>query len=402
MNLSKESNRTFSSEHELFVDVTDIFLLIIGILIIFLTLAFNLFIIFTVLLNKQMQNFTNIQFAFMSCADMLVGAIAMPSLLISAVYGYWPLGPHFCALWSIGDFVGGNLSIITLTIVSGHRLQCIKKPFVTKKSNKEALKPSLIAWPIVILFWSIPIFYISYRNNNYRFMNSKECFFMYSFEYVLIADLVGYVLPVLLLVYFQTSIYISLKNKRKLINPKRNSVGNDLNSRVGSLFMNRCKTSVPRVEFKPNINCQLPQNLPDNVSTNSFNKCSILNDTSNFSDSFKKRLSLEKRKSSCNEQPKQKVLNQKIIFYNFRQYKNRKAFRTLLSVTCSLILFWMPWIVFWPLDAYFQCMPRYGYVIIYSMEYLNSLINSIFIVVGNQHFRRRFLNLKRFCLFNKT
>ena len=90
--------------------------------------------------------------------------------------------------------------------------------------------------------------------------------------------------------------------------------------------------------------------------------------------------------------------NTKLIFYNFKQYKNRKAFRTLFSVTCSLIIFWLPWIILWPIDAYCQCLPRIVYIIIYFMEYLNSLINSVFIVFGNQHFRRKFLNFKK-CIF---
>ena len=260
MNLSTPSNESSFAEDALEVveDMASVFVLILGLLIIFLTIAFNLFIIITVVVNKQMQNFTNIQFAFMSCADMLVGTIAMPSLLVAIMYGRWPLGRHFCALWSIGDFVGGNLSIITLTIVSCHRLQCIKKPFASKKTNTQALLPSLVAWPIVIVFWSVPILLINYKTNNYRFMNSNDCFFMYSFEYVLFADLVGYVLPVVLLVYFQMSIYISLKNKRKLINPKRNSVSSDGN-RVSSLFL-KCKTlSAKPAEFTKttNINCEI-------------------------------------------------------------------------------------------------------------------------------------------------
>ena len=144
----------------------------------------------------------------------------------------------------------------------------------------------------------------------------------------------------------------------------------------------------------------------DNLSTNSAivdtrHKGSVLNETSMFSDSFKRRISMDKMRKCSTDQPNKKVLNQKLILYNFRQYKNRKAFRTLLSVTCSLIIFWLPWIVFWPIDAYCQCGPRHVYIVIYAMEYLNSLINSIFIVVGNQHFRRKFVNLKKYCfVFN--
>ena len=216
------------------VSTKNVFILIFGVFVIILTIGFNLFIILTVLFNKTMQNYTNIQFAFMSSADLLVGCIAMPSLLITALYEYWPLGQNMCALWAVGDFVGGNLSIITLTIVSLHRLRCIKKPSVSKKSTFESLIPSLIAWPLVILFWTIPILVINQKNLNFTNYDSSDCFFIYSFEYVLVVDLVAYVLPVALLVYFQVSIYVSLKNKKKLIHSKRNnSVSNTNTTTIG-------------------------------------------------------------------------------------------------------------------------------------------------------------------------
>ena len=67
--------------------------------------------------------------------------------------------------------------------------------------------------------------------------------------------------------------------------------------------------------------------------------------------------------------------------------KNRKAFRTLFFVTISLVLFWTPWIVLWPVNTYCKCVPKYLYSISYWMEYLNSFVNSIILIAGNQHFR---------------
>lgn len=71
--------------------------------------------------------------------------------------------------------------------------------------------------------------------------------------------------------------------------------------------------------------------------------------------------------------------------------KNKKAFRILCLVTCSLIIFWMPWIVSWPVQAYCNCLPRFFYTLTYWLEYLNSLINSVILIVFNQHFRKKFL-----------
>jgi hypothetical protein len=78
---------------------------------------------------------------------------------------------------------------------------------------------------VVILFWSVPIVYVTVKLNNdsieennltYAHMNENDCFFIYSFAYVLCVDLVAYVLPIALLIYFQVSIYAALlENKKK-------------------------------------------------------------------------------------------------------------------------------------------------------------------------------------------
>ena len=132
------------------------------------------------------------------------------------------------------------------------------------------------------------------------------------------------------------------------------------------------------------------------MTTNNKNKSDLEANTA--SNRLKRIGSLESFKSNsnttnklANKVPPPPPPNHKLILFNFRQYKNRKVFRTLLSVTCSLIVFWAPWIILWPVDAWCNCLPRYIYIFIYFMEYMNSLANSIFIVAGNQHFRRKFL-----------
>jgi hypothetical protein len=186
-----------------------------------MTIALNLFIIIAVITDKTLRNFTNIQFASMSCADLLVGSIAMPSMLILTLYGHWPLGDNLCIVFILGDFIGGNISIVTLTIISHHRLRCIQRPYGMKKyTTFEMLLPALIIWPLVIAFWTLPTMMII-KNQKYRSMynNLRYCYFIFSFEYVLLVDLIAYVVPICMLIYFQVSIYFALKSKKNLIKP---------------------------------------------------------------------------------------------------------------------------------------------------------------------------------------
>jgi hypothetical protein len=142
-------------------------------------------------------------------------------MLILSFYGFWPFGDNLCIVFILGDFIGGNISIITLTIISHHRLRCIRQPYGMKKCTTfEMLLPALIIWPVIITFWTLPTILII-KNQKYRsqYYNLRYCYFMFSFEYVLIVDLVAYCLPIFLLVYFQVSIYFALKTKKSLIKP---------------------------------------------------------------------------------------------------------------------------------------------------------------------------------------
>ena len=89
-------------------------------------------------------------------------------------------------------------------------------------------------------------------------------------------------------------------------------------------------------------------------------------------------------------------MNQQILLAN-NYSKNKKVFRTLLFVTCYLITFWLPWVITWPIDAYCECVPVQVTIVTYWMEYSNSFINSIILIVGNHHFRK-----KLFSLFKKN
>ena len=60
-----------------------LFVLFVAALLVMITIVLlNIFIIATVVSDHNMRNYTNIQFASMSVADILVGAIAMPFLLV--------------------------------------------------------------------------------------------------------------------------------------------------------------------------------------------------------------------------------------------------------------------------------------------------------------------------------
>lgn len=399
-------------------DPTNVSIFSIASLTILISFLLNLFIIVQVIIDKSMRNYTNIQFASMSCADSLVTTIAMPCMLLYCLYGYWPLSDNACIIFILGDFVGGNISIITLTVISYHRYKCIKRPFIVKKNTIfESLMPSFIIWPAVILFWTIPAIIIVQQNKkNNKYMNTNHCFYMHSFIYVLIVDIVAYVLPVVLLVFLQFSIYRLLKKKASSFNPILYSLtqlaaSDAKNNKIGSLRLERSNT----INRLNEISVDSPSVISPTATSTTMvdailvdsNSIPLIKATSssaleshsittkfgfNKSNKIKQKKMRAKSISDAQHKIRKTLLNN----FNNNMTKNRKAFRTLLFVTCFLIVFWVPWIITWPIGAYCNCVPDRLYSITYWMEYSNSFTNSIILITGNQHFRKKFISMFRF------
>jgi hypothetical protein len=120
----------------------------------------------------------------------------------------------------------------------------------------------------------------------------------------------------------------------------------------------------------------------NNISNNNNNKKINFNHQ-NFLKSFKQRVF----KTQMN------MLDQHHLAMTNNYAKNKKVFRTLLFVTMYLIIFWLPWIISWPIDAYCKCVPLNFYTLTYWMEYSNSLINSIILIISNQNFRKKLIDI---------
>ena len=344
------SNKTSSLEKfiNIFNEEYKIVILMIILGIILLTITLNLFIFLSVLLYKNMKNYTNLQFASMSLADMLIGLIAMPCMMISTLYEYWPLSNDFCIAWCIGDFISGHVSFLCLCVISYHRLECIRDPVgIKKKPKTHSFLPIALIWSISVVFWTISIVFIrkNYSRSSYL-IDYKECYYLYNLEFILVIDLIVYIIPICYIVILQLLIYVFLKNKDRLIN---------LSSRHESQ------------RSKPPTDKELMARKRVSIATTTVmhsQKCSNTNH----------------KKNTVN-------LDLKVLI---RNTKNRKAFVTLFCVTVFIILFWSPWIILWPINAYCNCIPRPMYSFAYWMKYMNSFTNPIILILGNKHFNSRF------------
>jgi hypothetical protein len=109
-------------------------------------------------------------------------------------------------------------------------------------------------------------------------------------------------------------------------------------------------------------------------------------DTANI-DKLKKTRWWRKRKNKIH------TINTNLI-NKYHYNKNKKAFRTLFLVSSSLIIFWTPFIISWPIYTYCpSCMRRNFYLFAYWMKYFFSFSNSIILIFGNLSFRTKLFQI---------
>lgn len=239
-------------------------------------------------------------------------------------------------------------------------------------------------------------------------MDPKDCYFMFSFEYVMVVDLMAYFIPIFLLVFFQISIYFALKRRKKFMNPKHFSklikiepIENDLAD-----FSTISTNSLPDSRQEKFLKKKFVFRRSNTVNTvqepkkkHSLRECRIIEGMVSSNTGSIKMIPLEisQKKKSDNAQFQKVIQSQQHMLFSSNYKKNKKAFRTLAFVTTFLLILWFPWMISWPIDAYCNCVPRKFYAVTYWMEYLNSLFNSVILIFGNQHFRKKF-----FALFGKN
>ena len=187
-----------------------IFLLVL--LLIALTVLANIFVLSTVILNRKFQNYIHIQYALLALIDLFTGLISMPSLFISTIYEYWPFNKEYCILWTLISFICSSISILITLSISLFHLKSVMKPQYKLKYNFIIIMAIILVWIVPFVFWTSSIV----GNIN----SIQFCFFIHTFDYVLISDLIFFIIPITLLIIIQTLIYNALKKKSKRIIPR--------------------------------------------------------------------------------------------------------------------------------------------------------------------------------------
>lgn len=122
--------------------------IILCLLSVFVVLG-NLLVVSAIWHENQLHSVTNYLIASLAAADCLVGAVVMPSSIISEIIvGSWTFGPTWCDLWHSFDVLASTASIMNLCAISLDRYLAITNPI----SYPTKMTPKRVALLIVSLW----------------------------------------------------------------------------------------------------------------------------------------------------------------------------------------------------------------------------------------------------------
>lgn len=117
----------------------------------------NTCVVLVILRQKEMHNVTNIFIANLSCSDILVCLICLPSTITYTLMDRWILGVALCKLTSFVQCLSITVSIYTLVLITLERHQLIIHPTGWKPVLGHSYLAVAVTW-IMGCFVSLPFF----------------------------------------------------------------------------------------------------------------------------------------------------------------------------------------------------------------------------------------------------
>lgn len=117
----------------------------------------NTCLVLVILRQKEMHNVTNIFIANLSCSDILMCLICLPTTIIYTLMDRWILGLVLCKLTSFVQCLSITVSIYTLVLITLERHQLIIHPTGWKPMLGHSYLAVAVTW-IMGCFTSVPFF----------------------------------------------------------------------------------------------------------------------------------------------------------------------------------------------------------------------------------------------------
>ncbi|KAM5136336.1 histamine H4 receptor [Callospermophilus lateralis] len=190
-------------------------------LLAFAVMLGNAVVILAFVVDKNLRHRSNFFFLNLAISDFFVGVISIPLYIPHTLVG-WNLGNELCVFWLIIDHLLCTASVYNIVLISYDRYQSVSNAVSYRAQHTGILKivTQMVAVWVLAFLVNGPTILVSesWKNNTWKNNNNKECepgFFL-KWYIPLITSFLEFLVPVILVAYFNVHIYWSLWKRGNL------------------------------------------------------------------------------------------------------------------------------------------------------------------------------------------
>lgn len=195
------------------MDSVNIFITLLGIVVIAATVLGNLLAITAIATQRRLRKVGNIFIVSLAASDILVGSLVTPIALIYQLFDTWSFGVPLCDFWVSLDVICCTASILNLCLISYDRYNAILQPlkYAWKRTVKRAMILVTAVWLYSICIAIPPLF--GWRLSS---TNTGQCEVTQEIGYTFYSTFGAFYLPLAIMIFFYFKIYIVTSHRERI------------------------------------------------------------------------------------------------------------------------------------------------------------------------------------------
>jgi hypothetical protein len=173
------------------------------------TFALNVYIIVIISINKKLHIAVNLFTGSLCVCALLSSCLSMPLQFLYLKNNYqWYYSLDLCILWYIIDFSLCTISLLNLIVITFIRYMYIVKPHNYWMTKKLLIFIFCLVWFVPLIAWTATLYILFPRSQPH-----EDCYFSASLTILIIADLIAFVIPLIILTAINLKLIWVLKKR---------------------------------------------------------------------------------------------------------------------------------------------------------------------------------------------